>query len=152
MRLTMEERKKLTKIVSERYQKSSKKQKGVILDEFVALTGYDRCYASYLLRNHGRKVRVNSNTVMVADVGRRPRRKRQRIYDQKVFIALKKIWEIMDFICAKRLAPIIGELLPILRKYREVKLDASTARKLLKISARLSRILCLLVEFHIKKL
>ncbi|MGB9716572.1 MAG: hypothetical protein ACPL1G_09235 [Thermodesulfovibrionales bacterium] len=72
----MKERKKLTKIVSERYQKSSKKQKGVILDEFVALTGYDRCYASYLLRNHRRKVRVNSNTVKVADVGRRPRRKR----------------------------------------------------------------------------
>ena len=35
------------------------------------------------MRNHGRKVRVNSNTVMVANVGRRPRRQRNRIYDQK---------------------------------------------------------------------
>lgn len=135
MRLTMKEKKKLTKIVSERYQKASKKQKRIILDEFVALTGYNRCYSSYILRNHGRKLRVNSNTVMVADVRRRPRRQRQRIYDQRVFIGLRRIWEIMDFICGKRLAPIMGELLPILRKYREIKLDASTARKLLKISA-----------------
>lgn len=135
MRLTMKEKKKLTKIVSERYQRASKKQKGVILDEFVALTGYNHCYASYLLRNHGRKVRVNCNTVMVADVNRRPRGQRRRIYDQKVFIVLKRIWEIMDFICGKRLAPVMGELLPVLRKYREVKVDAPTARKLLKVSA-----------------
>ncbi|MDI6891364.1 MAG: hypothetical protein QMC83_10590, partial [Thermodesulfovibrionales bacterium] len=135
MRLTLKEKKKLTKIVSERYQKASKKQKGIILDEFVALTGYDRCYTSYLLRNHGRKVRVNCNTVMIADVNKKYRRQRHRIYDHKVFIVLKRIWEIMDLICGKRLAPMMGELLPILRKYREVKVDVPTARKLLKISA-----------------
>lgn len=40
MRLTMKERKKATAVVAARYQKSRKKEKGVILDEFTKLTGY----------------------------------------------------------------------------------------------------------------
>ena len=56
MRLTVSERQKATKITAARYQKAGKKKKGAILDEFIELTGYDRCYASYLLKNHGRKV------------------------------------------------------------------------------------------------
>ncbi|QWR78191.1 hypothetical protein [Candidatus Magnetomonas plexicatena] len=48
MRLTMKERQAVTRVNAQRYKKVSKKQKGTILDEFVALTGYDRCYAGYL--------------------------------------------------------------------------------------------------------
>ncbi|MBF0555221.1 MAG: hypothetical protein HQK96_11810 [Nitrospirae bacterium] len=61
MRLTMKEKQTVTKAAAERYQKAMKRQKGVILDEFVESTGYDRCYASYLLRQHGRKIVVSPN-------------------------------------------------------------------------------------------
>jgi hypothetical protein len=34
------------------------KEKGLILDEFTSLTSYTRCYASFILRNWGRKIRL----------------------------------------------------------------------------------------------
>ena len=76
MRLTVEERKKATAIVTPRYQKARKKDKRLILDEFTKLTGYGRRYASYVLRGHGRKVRINETTVLQGDIRKRnPRRK-----------------------------------------------------------------------------
>jgi len=38
MRLTVREKQKATKITAARYQRASKKQKGIILDEFMELT------------------------------------------------------------------------------------------------------------------
>jgi hypothetical protein len=42
-----------------------------MLDEFVELTGYSRCYASYVLRTYGKKVVVNlengKRTVFIGD-------------------------------------------------------------------------------------
>ena len=45
----------------------SRKQKGKILDEFVKLTDYTGCYSSYVLRNFGKKVKVNINGKNAAD-------------------------------------------------------------------------------------
>jgi hypothetical protein len=39
MKLTVKEKQKATRITAARYQKGSKKKKGAILDEFIALTG-----------------------------------------------------------------------------------------------------------------
>jgi len=63
MRLTMTERKKATAVVAVCYQKARKKEKGVILDEFTQLTGYGRRYAAYVLRCHGKKVRINKKRI-----------------------------------------------------------------------------------------
>jgi len=41
MRLTMNEKRSVTKLVAARYQKASKKEKCLILDEFTQLIGYD---------------------------------------------------------------------------------------------------------------
>ena len=49
MRLTMREKKSVTRVIASRYRNSNKKHKGKILEEFVELTGYTRSYASYLL-------------------------------------------------------------------------------------------------------
>lgn len=65
MRLTMKERRSVSAVVAKRYQKSTKKEKSTILGEYTQLTGYNRCYAAFLLRNHGRRMRVNNNTVLV---------------------------------------------------------------------------------------
>ena len=53
MGLTMSEKRAVTDEVVRRYRKASKKEKGVILDEFVKTTGYKRKYAIQLLSSWG---------------------------------------------------------------------------------------------------
>jgi hypothetical protein len=60
MRLTMKERRPVTAVLATRYQKASKKEKNIILNEFTQLTRYNRSYAAFLLRNHSKKLRINS--------------------------------------------------------------------------------------------
>lgn len=138
MGLMMKEKKAVTKEVAKRYQKASKKQKGVILREFVALTGYNRCYASYVLRNLGKRVIVRVKGKIVAVILGQPRQKikrqRKRIYDENVLHVLRSIWFISDYICGKRLAPLLKEIIPRLEKFKEIKLNAKTKEKLLRIS------------------
>lgn len=135
MRLTMRERKRVTAITAPRYQRAQKKHKGIILDEFITLTGYTRCYASYVLRAHGKKVRVTGDMVVEGDVRKRVKRTRKKTYDRNVGKALTKIWGIMDCICGKRLAPMLKEVIRILERYKEIKLDRDTRKKLYKVSA-----------------
>src|SRR5437899_62885 len=64
MGLTMNERRAVTAVMVARYRRASKKQKGRLLDELIALTGYNRWYAVGLLRGHattpeGRGGRIN---------------------------------------------------------------------------------------------
>ena len=135
MGLTMKEKSSVVRVVASRYQKGGKKQKGRILKEFMELTGYNRCYAAYLLRSHGRKVWISKNTVIVGDITKRAKRVGHKTYDAGVFHVLKKIWFIMDCICGKRLAPVLKEIIVKLERYKEIKLDRTTRGKLLKISA-----------------
>ena len=135
MGLTAKEKRSATKVTAPRYQKAKKKQKGLILEEFAALTGYDRCYAAYLLRTHGKRVHFGKNTVIVADAGKRITKPRQRFYDHLVLAALSAIWHIMDCICGKRLAPMRKTIIPILEKHHEIQLDEETRTKLLNISS-----------------
>lgn len=143
MRLTMKERKSVTRAIASRYQKASKREKGRILDEFTQLTGYTRCYASYLLGNHGKRVRISSNVVLVGDVRKRiKKRNRHTIYNTKVLDALKKIWLIMDCICGKRLAPMLKEVIEVLERHKEIELESDVREKLLKVSpATIDRLL-----------
>lgn len=135
MRLTMRERKKATAVVAVRYQKVGKKGKGIILDEFTKLTGYGRRYASYVLRSHGRKVRINKRYVIQGDIRKTERRKKPKIYDGAVEEALKKIWYVMDCICGKRLAPILREVVRRLERFREIRISDDVRQKLYRISA-----------------
>jgi hypothetical protein len=135
MRLTMEERRSVTAVVAKRYQKATKKEKGTIIGEYTQLTGYNRCYAAFLLRNHGRRMRVNDNTVLVGDCRKKVKRTRGKTYDDEVVRVLKKIWLIMGFICGKRLKPALKEVIPILERYKEIELDKTIREKLSKISA-----------------
>ncbi|MBI4654656.1 MAG: transposase, partial [Nitrospirae bacterium] len=84
MRLTMKERKKATAILAPRYQKARKKDKVKMLDEFIALTGYRRSYASYVLSTHGKRKRIGKNYIMQADVRKKTFRKRTKFYDEEV--------------------------------------------------------------------
>lgn len=135
MRLTMTERKKATAVVAGRYQKARKKAKVIILDEFTQLTGYGRKYASYVLRSHGRKIRINEQYVIQGDIRKKASRKKPKVYDSAVAEALKKIWYIMDCICGKRLAPILKEVVRRLERFREIRISRDVRQKLYRISA-----------------
>ena len=131
----MKERQSVTAVVAGRYRKAGKKGKGQILDEFSELTGYNRSYATWVLRNWGKRIRINSKLVIVGEWGKKIRRDKPRSYDEKVLRALRKIWVIMDCMCGKRLVGVLGELIPVLEEHGEIEVDTRTKQKLLKISA-----------------
>lgn len=133
--MTMSDRKAVIKAWSDRYRKAVKKEKGRILDELVALTGYNRCYAVNLLRWDGRVIRAGRRVRLAGDLRKKAKRTRHRLYDETALGGLKEIWAIMDCICGKRLAAILPEVIPILEKHHEIVLDAVTRKKLFQISA-----------------
>ena len=135
MGLTMGERQSLVRVSARRYQRASKKEKRKILDEFVQSTGYHRTYASYLLTGHGRRVTVPGNPMIVGDIGKRVRKKREPVYGAEVVKALKQIWMIMDMICGKRLKTALPEVVPKLERWGELKVDSDVREKLLRMSA-----------------
>lgn len=133
MRLTLKEKRAVTGVIADRYQKASKKEKRSMLDEFTQLTGYNRCYASHLLSSHGKQALLN-NARFVAKISKRSPHGRQKIYDHNVKSALKMIWVIMDCICGKRLAPVLKEVISRLELHQEFSVDDHTRNLLLKIS------------------
>jgi len=64
--------------------------------------------------------------VVVADVGKKATKPRKRFYDELVVAALLKIWLIMDCLCGKRLAPMMQEVVPLLKKHKEIRIDETT--------------------------
>src|SRR4030042_4930875 len=94
-----------------RYLKANKKEKGVILDEFIQVTGYHRKAAIRLLHRYG--------------LPRRGRRRgRQRQYGDETVNALRMLWEASDHLCSKRLTTFIGELIWVLRGHGELAVNA----------------------------
>ena len=118
-----------------RYRKKGKKVKGEVLTEFTQMTGYNRCYGAYLLRHQGKRIWLSPKGVAVGDVGKKAGGQRARKYDQKVLAALKSVWKILDYLCGKRLVAILPEVVPILERHGELKVDANTRERLIQISA-----------------
>lgn len=132
----MKERKRIAEATAGRYRKARKKEKGEILNEFVELTGFARCYAALVLRNHGRVVQVDRKVRVRGDVGKRLRRSgRGATYDEQTVKVLVQVWRIMDYICGKRLAPVLGEMVERLLRHNELRCDATTTKKLARMSA-----------------
>ncbi len=142
MRLTMEEKKKAAAILAPRYQKARKKDKGTMLQEFVSLTGYRRSYASYLLSTHGKRKRIGKHKIIQADVRKRSPRGCRKYYGEEVRKPLIKVWYVMDCICGKRLAPVLGAVIRKLQQFREITLDEKVRDRLISISpATIDRLL-----------
>jgi hypothetical protein len=86
--------------VRRRYQRGSKAERGRVLDDFCAATGYHRVYARALL--HGPAPEA---------AGEPPRHGRPRRYQEAEVRLLQACWEVTDGLCGKRLAPFLPELL-----------------------------------------
>jgi hypothetical protein len=136
MRLTMKARQEVTGATAGQYRGASKKDKGKILDQFIASTGYSRWYARLVLRHEGRRLQTDKKTILLVVREKSPRpRQRVSLYDEKVQTALVKLWRIMDYICGKRLQPLLPELITVLERHNEFHCDGETRAKLLRISA-----------------
>ena len=136
----MRHRKAISAETRKRYAKATKKEKTIILNQFTAITGYNRCYASQILSVKKEKVLGYITTggkriKYVIGKKKKKKRKKPRIYTYDVFLALKIIWVVFDFICGKRLAPFMAEAVKKLEYHREIDITPEVREKLTKISA-----------------
>lgn len=119
----MATRKAITKSLALRYRNASKELKGEILDTVCGLTGYHRDYARRALRTALKPQPV------------RKRAPRTPKYDPDVIRALEKCWAVLNAPAGKRLAPMLAELVPLLRRHGELHLDDDAAVLLAGMSA-----------------
>jgi len=110
MGLHMQEKKAVTREYIPSYQKASKKEKQVLLDEFTRLTGYHRKYAIRLLRAMPVTqviLYIDGKPVQIKPEKKRPsNRKGKRIYTDEVINALRLVCTFFWFKCGKILAPL----------------------------------------------
>jgi len=128
--LTMGQRIAVTQAIRKRYRRSTKKVKSAILTEFVKTTGYNRSYARWVLgslKKTGRKKHYPP---------------RKRIYDARVFYALRKLWLVNDCICGQRLKPHLKETIRKLEQFHEHRFTKMVKQKLVTMgSATIDRLL-----------
>ncbi len=118
----MATRDELVAAIAERYSRADKSERGRILDEFTAVTGFHRKHAMRLLRVGQPKQRS----------GPRPGR---RIYDDATREALIVIWEASDRICGKRLRPLVPILVEAMERHGHLNLAPEVRISLLAMSA-----------------
>ena len=107
----MATKRELTKVYAREYQRASKKTKGVMLDELCAATGWSRVNARRAIRQAlARKGRA----------GQQPRKPRPRKYSYDALKVLEQVWTLSGEPCGKYLAPVMGDTLERLLRFREL--------------------------------
>lgn len=123
MGLTLAERRAVTEAIAVRYILASKREKSRILDELCATTRWHR--------NHARKALKSALQPKIV-TARSPRPVK---YGDDVIAALTVCWTVLGMPAGKRLAPMLGELVGVLRHFRELTIDEDTAELLVSMSA-----------------
>jgi hypothetical protein len=121
-RISMAARDELVAAIAGRYSQADRTERGRILNEFTAITGFHRKHAMRLLRAGQPKRRSGS----------RPGR---RIYDEATREALIVIWEASDRICGKRLRPLVPDLVEAMERHGHLQLAPEVRISLLAMSA-----------------
>src|SRR5262245_33409819 len=124
-RISMGARREVLSAVAERYRLAGRADKGRILDELCATTGWHRKHVVRALRRHG--------TAGPTESEERPSRK--RTYDAITQDAVTALWEASDRVCGKRLVVMIPSLLPALERHGRLKLEAADRDRVVAISA-----------------
>ena len=121
--ISMQARKELLQALGERYRAANRREKGRILDEFVAVAKCHRKYAVRLLGSSGEES---------AGVELSPGR---RVYDEAVREALVVLWEAADRICGKRLKAIVPALMESMERHGHLELDGEVRERVESASA-----------------
>jgi hypothetical protein len=124
-KLSMKARNEVIDKHKKKYRKASKKGKGVILDSVCLSTGLSRDRAARLLSGNAGAGHKESLK----------KRGRKAVYKSDVYLPLRKIWAYMDFVCGKRLAAGMGDILDALIKFDEIKCAEEVELKLRSMSA-----------------
>jgi len=118
----MAERKAVTKQMAGRYARASKVEKGRILDELCALTGWTRRHARRALGSAGSPPAARARPSV-------------RIYGPEVLEPLKVVWATLNGPAGKRLAPFMAEVVEVLERSGELEVSGEVRAKLVRVSA-----------------
>lgn len=146
MGLDMKERNSVTRETAKRYKNARKKERNIILNEYVNLTGFHRKYAIAKLNSFIKKRSHNYNRTEIKTVKIEIPKKKKRIYIPKygsdVIKSLIKIWRTFDFMCGQRLVTLIRENIDCLASEPYFEISEDVKQKLCKISsATINRLL-----------
>jgi hypothetical protein len=131
-KISMGARREVVSAVTERYRSAKRAEKGRILDELCATTGWHRKHAVRALRQR--------QTVGPGEI--EAPRKRRRRYGATIKDALTALWEASDRVCGKRLKVMIPTLLPALEQHGRLQLGQADRDCVLSISpATIDRLL-----------
>jgi len=119
--LSYQSKRELLWQIAPRYREASAPIKEVILDEFVAATGYARKYAIRLLNHPAEQKRLIT-------------RARPVHYGPEVQDALHLAWTAANHICAKRLMPFLPTLVESLERHGHLSLNEECRSQLLSMS------------------
>jgi hypothetical protein len=121
-RISMATRDELIAATAVRYAAADRRQRGLILDEFSAVSGFHRKHASRLLRQGQSKKRSEP----------RPSR---RLYDEAARAALVLFWEASDRVCGKRLRAMLPMLVVAMERHGHIDLAPEVRTGVLTMSA-----------------
>jgi len=125
--VSMATRDELLQILRPRYRAATRREKGLILDEFVAVSG---CHRKDAIRNLNRTVTEKERQGV------------RRVYGEAVRQALVVLWEASDRLCGKRLKVMLPVLVDSLERHGHLVLDDELRGLLLAVSpATIDRLL-----------
>ena len=137
-RISMGARREVLAAVAERYRSAGRAEKGRILDELTATTGWHRKHAvralSAVAANRPGREQSGDATAGPIDGASEPPRGRRRKYGS-VGDALIALWEASDRVCGKRLVAMIPVLLPALERHGRLMPTSEGRGLLMSVSA-----------------
>ena len=122
--MNITEKRAYIKLLHRQYQHSSKKEKGLLIDELVKNIGYHRKHAiRILLRSR------------IFDLRKKQGQRRAKVSSYLPIVKpLKELWMTSNYLCADRLQPYIPEFLSVLEKCGEINVSKEQKQMLLRVS------------------
>jgi hypothetical protein len=128
--MSIDERRKYVKLMASRYQPAKRNERSHLLTEME--------HVSKLHRKH--LIRLLNGESLERKKRQTPRR---RTYGQQVEQVILRVWESLDYICARRLTPSLLKTAQHLARFGVLVLTAEVESQLARISvATVERLLC----------